>query len=89
MLNPELLECKYEAKMMLETSMNHVLDASIQRIDEDLERIVNSIATLKVLVNTPDHKIPHHGPALNERNRGVQHMIYPCPPVCLSRSLFN
>jgi len=36
--------------------MNHVLDASIQRIDEDLERIVNSIATLKVLVNTPDHK---------------------------------
>ena len=57
MLNPELLECKYEAKMMLETSMNHVLDASIQRIDEDLERIVNSIATLKVLVNTPDHQI--------------------------------
>jgi len=80
LLNPELLECKYEAKMMLETSMNRVLDASIHRIDEDLERIVNSIATLKVLVNTPDHKIPHHGPALNERNRGVQHMIYPCPP---------
>ena len=87
LVNPELLECKYRAKVALETSFNLMLDESIQRIDQELEPIEDSITALRVLVRTPDEQIQHTGPALQQRNRGVVHCLYPCPPVRLSRSL--
>ena len=87
LVNPELLECKYRAKVELETSFNSMLDASMEQIDQELQPIEEGIATLRVLVRYNDHQIPQNGPPLDQRNRGVQHVIYPCPPVRVSCSL--
>ena len=62
LVNPELLECKYRAKMALETSFNRMLDTSMERIDQELQPIEAGIATLKVLVRYNDHQIPQNGP---------------------------
>ncbi|WVZ75121.1 hypothetical protein U9M48_023208 [Paspalum notatum var. saurae] len=75
----ELLECKYRAKVALETSFNLMLDESIQRIDQELKPIEDSIAALRVLVRIPDKQIQHTGPALQQRNRGLVHCVYLCP----------
>jgi len=80
LVNPELLECKYRAKVELETSFNSMLDASMEQIDQELQPIEEGIAALRVLVRYNDHQIPQNGPPLDQRNRGVQHVIYPCPP---------
>ena len=87
LVNPEPLECKYCAKMALETSFNRMLKASMEWIDQELQPIEAGIAALRVLVGYNDQQIPPNGPPLNHRNRGVQHCIYTCPPVRVSCSL--
>ena len=87
LVNPEPLECKYCANMALETSFNRMIDTSMERIDQELQPIEEGIAALRVLVGYNDQQIPPNGPPLNHRNRGVQHCIYPCPPVRVSCSL--
>lgn len=86
LLNPELLECKFKAKMELEISFNRVLDASNQRIDNELEEIEASIALLKIYARYNDNQVEPHGPPLVERNRGVRHAIYPHPPFPITPS---
>ena len=39
-----------------------------------------SIAELKDLMLSTDDQIPHIGPEVHHRNRGVQQMLYPNPP---------
>lgn len=81
LVNPELLKCKSSAKTALETSFNTMLDASLERIDQELQGVEASIAALRVLVLYNDNQMAHNGPPLLERNQGVQHAIYPHPPV--------
>jgi len=85
--NPELLKCKTKAKAALETSFNTMLDASQDRIDEDLQGVEASLEALRVLVRYNDNQMGHNGPPLVERNRGTQHCIYPHPPVRVFCSL--
>ncbi|KAM3336545.1 hypothetical protein ACQJBY_030512 [Aegilops geniculata] len=80
LVNPELLKCKSSAKTALETSFNTMLDASLERIDQELQGVEASIAALEVLVLCDDNQMAHNGASLPERNRGVQHAIYPHPP---------
>ncbi|KAF7040798.1 LOW QUALITY PROTEIN: hypothetical protein CFC21_050674 [Triticum aestivum] len=78
LVNPELLKCKSSAKTALETSFNTMLDASLERIDQELQGVEASIVALEVLVLYDDNQMAHNGPSL-ERNRGVEHAIYPHP----------
>uniref|UniRef100_A0A453GWN4 Uncharacterized protein n=1 Tax=Aegilops tauschii subsp. strangulata TaxID=200361 RepID=A0A453GWN4_AEGTS len=79
LVNPELLKCKSSAKTALETSFNTMLDASLERIDQELHGVEASIVALEVLVLYDDNQMAHNGPSLPERNRGVEHAIYPHP----------
>ncbi|XP_044963594.1 uncharacterized protein LOC123422103 [Hordeum vulgare subsp. vulgare] len=89
LVNPELLKCKLKAKTALETSFNTMLDASLELIDQELQGVEASIAALKVFVRYDDNQMPHNGPPLLQRNRGVQHVIYPHPPFPRAPSFEN
>uniref|UniRef100_A0A453GWT4 Uncharacterized protein n=1 Tax=Aegilops tauschii subsp. strangulata TaxID=200361 RepID=A0A453GWT4_AEGTS len=89
LVNPELLKCKSSAKTALETSFNTMLDASLERIDQELHGVEASIVALEVLVLYDDNQMAHNGPSLPERNRGVEHAIYPHPHVRCSLSWDN
>ncbi|XP_037444891.1 uncharacterized protein LOC119314244 [Triticum dicoccoides] len=83
LVNPELLKCKSKTKGTLEESFNNMLDASLERMNQEMEGVEASIAFLKVLVLYDDKQMAQmapNGPPLLERNRGVQHAIYPHPP---------
>ncbi|VAH24038.1 unnamed protein product [Triticum turgidum subsp. durum] len=80
LVNPELLECKSKTKRALERSFNIMINEALERIDQEMLGVDASISELKVLVLKNDNQMPHNGPPLVERNRGVQHVIYPHPP---------
>ncbi|XBJ13309.1 hypothetical protein VPH35_017682 [Triticum aestivum] len=83
LVNPELLECKTKTKGVLERSFKNMLAATLQRTDKEMLEVDASISVLKVLVLKNDDEMDQlgpHGPPLNERNRGVQQVIYPHPP---------
>lgn len=68
-----------------------MFDASLDRINEDLQGVEASLGALRVLVRYNDNQMAqmgHNGPPLVERNRGTQHCIYPHPPVRVFCSFF-
>ncbi|CAL5068783.1 unnamed protein product [Urochloa decumbens] len=79
-VNPELLDCKYRVKVALEESYNTMFDACMRQCDDELLPVEASIAELKALELSTDQQIPHIGPDVFHRNRGVQQMLYPNPP---------
>jgi hypothetical protein len=83
LVNPELLDCKFDARVKLEEWYNTMLDACMAQCDHELFSLEASIAELKDLMLSTDDQIPHIGPEVHHRNRGVQQMLYPNPPVCL------
>lgn len=83
LVNPELLDCKVNAKVVLEECCKTLLKASMVQCDNELLPLEARIAQLKELFLSTDDQIPHIGPEVHERNRGVQQMLYPNPPVCL------
>jgi hypothetical protein len=83
MHNFELLDCKFEAKVELDQYFNTMLDACMVQCDQELLPLEARIAELKALMLSTDQQIPHVGPDVKYRNREVQQMLYPHPPVCL------
>jgi hypothetical protein len=81
--NFELLDCKFEAKVELDQYFNTMLDACMVQCDQELLPLEARIAELKALMLSTDQQIPHVGPDVKYRNREVQQMLYPHPPVCL------
>ncbi|TVU43696.1 hypothetical protein EJB05_10184 [Eragrostis curvula] len=75
--NPELLDCKSRAKVRLVREYDRLYQETMRQCDRVLLPLDNDIAALKVSIAMEDHEIPHAGPALTERNRGVQHCYYP------------
>ncbi|EAY74422.1 hypothetical protein OsI_02312 [Oryza sativa Indica Group] len=80
LVNPELLDCKFDARVKLEEWYNTMLDACMAQCDHELFSLEASIAELKDLMLSTDDQIPHIGPEVHHRNRGVQQMLYPNPP---------
>lgn len=83
MHNFELLDCKFEAQVELDQYFNTMLDACMVQCDQELLPLEARIAELKALMLSTDQQIPHVGPDVKYRNREVQQMLYPHPPVCL------
>ncbi|GJM91846.1 hypothetical protein PR202_ga08264 [Eleusine coracana subsp. coracana] len=80
LLNPELLDCKFGAKIELEKCYKNMLDESMTQFNQELIPLEARIAVLKHLMLSTDAQIPNVGPPINQRNRGVQHTLYPNPP---------
>ncbi|XBI40257.1 hypothetical protein VPH35_124871 [Triticum aestivum] len=83
LVNPELLECKTKTKGALEREFKNMLAEALQRIDQEMLEVDASTSVLKVRVLKTDAEVDllgPHGPPLDERNAGVQHVIYPNPP---------
>lgn len=82
-VNPELLKCKSKTKGTLEADFNDMLDASLAKMDQEIQGIEASLSALRVLVLYNDNQIDQmapNGPPLVERNQGVRHAVYPNPP---------
>lgn len=58
--------------------------ASTERIDQELDTIKDIITTLRFRLHYSDEQMQHIGPALEQKNCGVKHCVYMCPPVSLS-----
>ncbi|GJN16692.1 hypothetical protein PR202_gb03711 [Eleusine coracana subsp. coracana] len=76
LLNPELLDCKFGAKIELEKCYNNMLNESMTQFNQELIPLEACIAVLKHLMLSTDAQIPNIGPPINQRNRGVQHTLY-------------
>jgi hypothetical protein len=80
LVNPELLNCKFKAKVKLDVCYKTMFNACMVQCDQELLPLEARIAQLKNLILSTDDQIPHRGPEVDQRNRGVQLMLYPEPP---------
>uniref|UniRef100_A0A0E0GSS0 Uncharacterized protein n=1 Tax=Oryza nivara TaxID=4536 RepID=A0A0E0GSS0_ORYNI len=80
LVNPELLNCKFKAKVKLDVCYKTMFNACMVQCDQELLPLEARIAQLKNLILSTDDQIPHRGPEVDQRNRGVQLMLYPNPP---------
>jgi hypothetical protein len=84
LLNHELMECKFRTKIKLDKAFHAMYTATMNECNQELLPVEAHIAELRRLLNLPFDQIEDNLPDIMQRNRGLQHVIYPNPPVYIS-----
>ena len=84
LVNPELMDCKFQTKAELDEAYERMFTECMNECDQQLIPLEAHIAELKRLLAQPDNEIENTGTDIMQRNRGLQQVLYLHPPVYLS-----
>nr|AAW56927.1 hypothetical protein [Oryza sativa Japonica Group] len=78
LLNPELMDCKFQTKVKLDEAYERMFTECMIECDQELVPLEAHIAELKRLLLLPNNEIEDIGPDIMQRGRGLQQFpLYP------------
>ncbi|EEE61985.1 hypothetical protein OsJ_16766 [Oryza sativa Japonica Group] len=83
LLNPELMDCKFQTKVKLDEAYERMFTECMIECDQELVPLEAHIAELKRLLLLPNNEIEDIGPDIMQRGRGLQQVLYLHPPFPL------
>ncbi|OEL16800.1 hypothetical protein BAE44_0022183 [Dichanthelium oligosanthes] len=76
-MNPELLDCKFAAKIKLAEAFTAMLEGWMEECYREINHVDLLIATVRKKIAIPDASLPHRGPPETERNQGIYQCFLP------------